>query len=149
MLPIINNFDFSSCFKSDLKETTGKLWQKLGEDITNHDDRLTNLEDALLGRNQDSNEKFDQLQVLINNHGESVSQLANQVQSLTEEFRGVLQTVDDQVSALLTIHYRNVKNFSHATKQMICFHTYLVVLLFDLQLLYYRHIDPCLVLCTL
>ena len=111
MLPIINNFDFSSCFKSDLKETTGKLWQKLGEDITNHDDRLTNLEDALLGRNQDSNEKFDQLQVLINNHGESVSQLANQVQSLTEEFRGVLQTVDDQVSALLTIHYRNVKIF--------------------------------------
>lgn len=111
MLPIINNFDFSLCFKSDLKETTGKLWQKLGEDITNHDDRLTNLEDALLGRNQDSNEKFDQLQVLINNHGESVSQLANQVQSLTEEFRGVLQTVDDQVSALLTIHYRNFEVF--------------------------------------
>ena len=82
---------------SDLKETSGKLWQKLDEDISNHVARLTNLEDSLLGKNEDSNEKFTQLQTLINHHGESVSQLANQVQQLTGEFRGVLQTVDDQV----------------------------------------------------
>ena len=62
-----------------------------------HAARLANLEDALMGKNEDSNEKFDQLTTLINHHGESVGQLANQVQQLTGEFRGVLQTVDDQV----------------------------------------------------
>ena len=82
---------------SDLKETSGKLWNKIDEDISSHNDRLTLLEDALTGKNEDSNEKFDQLQCLINHHGESVSQLSNQVQQLTGEFRGVLQTVDDQV----------------------------------------------------
>ena len=84
---------------SDLKETSGKLWNKIDEDISSHNERLTHLEDALTGKNADSNEKFDQLQCLINHHGESVSQLSNQVQQLTGEFRGVLQTVDDQVCA--------------------------------------------------
>ena len=82
---------------NELQTETKKSNENIQQSLQSLEDRVKGLEEGLASKTSEWLGQIDQISSVITGHDEAIGQLSNQLDRLSLEFRGVLQTVDDQV----------------------------------------------------
>ena len=89
---------------NELQSETKNSTQTITESLRNLEEKVTAVDSDLASKADDLGLKFDQITSVVNGHEEGIGELSSKLETLSMEFRGVLQTVDDQV--LSTPYYK-------------------------------------------
>ena len=82
---------------NELQSETKSSAACITQSLKNLEDKVTRVESDLAGKADDLSFKFGQITNVVNGHEEALGAVSSKLESLSMEFRGVLQTVDDQV----------------------------------------------------
>ena len=82
---------------NQISEETKSINEKLDGHVERLDEKLTSIDSGLTERVNDLFTRLDQMTTLVQEHDAVSKRLTAQLETLNHEFRGVLQTVDDQV----------------------------------------------------
>ena len=82
---------------NELKTDTSTSAEAIKTSLETLQANLTSVETDLTSRGDEWKIRFDQMASMVSQHDGAVGQMSSQLEKLNLEFRGVLQTVDDQV----------------------------------------------------
>ena len=82
---------------NQLSDETRTLNENFDRNIERLDEKLVTVDSGLTERVNDLFTRLDQMTTLVQEHDVISKRLSSQLETLNHEFRGVLQTVDDQV----------------------------------------------------